>query len=335
MKILVYSAKPFEIPFLNTANINKHQVIFTPDALDTETVLQAVGCRVICIFSGDDASAIVLEKLWGLGVRFITIRSAGFNNINLKVAKSFGFKVANAPDYSPHAIAEHAVALLLALNRKIIKANEQVHTYNFLQNDLMGFNLHGKTIGIIGTGRIGSIMVKIMHGFGCKILANDLKPDDDLVELYDVTYVTLDEICKKAAIISLHIPLSNQHYDLINKEKLALMSSDVILINTSRGALVHTKALIEALEKGKIGGYCTDVYEKEKGTFFKDNSKDGIKDEQLKRLLNFSNVLLTPHQAFVTKEALHHIAEITFKNINSWVTNTVGKNELGLDMVDS
>ncbi|WP_047414606.1 2-hydroxyacid dehydrogenase [Cellulophaga sp. Hel_I_12] len=335
MKILVYSAKAFEIPFISAANINKYQITFTPDALDTETVFKAVGYRIICIFSGDDASAIVLEKLWDLGVRFITIRSAGFNNINLKVAKNLGFQVANAPDYSPHAIAEHAVALLLTLNRKIIMANEQVHAYNFLQNNLMGFNLHGKTVGIIGTGRIGSIMVKIMHGFGCKILANDLQPDDDLVELCDVTYVTLDEIYKKAAIISLHIPLSYQNYYLINKEKLALMSSDTILINTSRGALVDTKALIEALEKGAIAGYCTDVYEKEKGTFFKDNSKDSIKDEDLKKLLTFSNVLLTPHQAFVTKEALQHIAEITFKNIDSWLAHTVGKNELGLEMADS
>ena len=205
MKLLVYSAKPFEIPFLNTANKNNYQVTYTPDALDSETVLQAVGYKAISIFSGDDASAIVIEKLWDLGVRYITIRSAGYNNINLKIAKSFGFKVANAPNYSPHAIAEHAVALLLALNRKLIVANEQVHAYNFLQNDLMGFNLHGKTIGIIGTGRIGSIMAKIMSGFGCKILAYDIEPDYDLVELCDVSYVALDEIYKKADIISLHI----------------------------------------------------------------------------------------------------------------------------------
>lgn len=335
MKLLVYSAKPFEIPFLNTANKNNYQVTYIPDALDSETVLQAVGYKAISIFSGDDASAIVIEKLWDLGVRYITIRSAGYNNINLKIAKSFGFKVANAPNYSPHAIAEHAVALLLALNRKLIVANEQVHAYNFLQNDLMGFNLHGKTIGIIGTGRIGSIMAKIMSGFGCKILAYDIEPDYDLVELCDVSYVALDEIYKKADIISLHIPLNYENHYLINKAKLALMKPEVILINTSRGALVDTKELITALKHKKIGGYCTDVYEKEKGIFFKDNSTNGIKDEQLKKLLTFSNVLLTPHQAFVTKEALQHIADITFYNITSWVEGKIGENELGLEMMNS
>ncbi|MCL4139459.1 UNVERIFIED_CONTAM: hypothetical protein GTU68_044078, partial [Idotea baltica] len=284
---------------------------------------------------GDDASSIVLEKLWDLGVRHITIRSSGHNNINLKTAKSFGFKVANAPDYSPHAIAEHATALLLALNRKLVQANTQVHKYNFLQDDLIGFNLHGKTVGIVGTGRIGSIMTKIMHGFGCKILANDLEPDYDLVELCDVTYTSLEEVCKQSDIISLHIPLSYDNYYLINKQKLGLMKKSVILINTARGAIVETDALIKLLENKLLGGYCTDVYEKERGVFFKDNSKNGIKDERLKKLLSFSNVLLTPHQAFVTEEALSNIAEITFKNIDCWAEGKTCKNELGLELITS
>ena len=335
MKLLVYSAKDFEIPFLKSANKNRMEVSYTANALDSVTVIQAVGYKAISIFSGDDASSIVLKKLWDLGVRYITIRSAGHNNINLKVAKKLGFKVANVPNYSPHAIAEHAVALVLALNRKLILANEQVHNYNFLQSNLMGFNMHGKTIGIIGTGRIGSIMVKIMDGFGCKILMNDLAPNNQLTKQYKANYTSLEDIYKKADIISLHIPLNTENYHLINKEVLALLKPNVILVNTSRGALIDTKDMIKTLEENKIGGYCTDVYEKEKGIFFKDNSNSAIKDDQLKKLLSFSNVLLTPHQAFVTIEAVQNIAEITFKNLLCWKENIPCKNELGLELINS
>ena len=195
----------------------------------------------------------------------------------------------------------------------------------------MGFNLHGKTIGIIGTGRIGSIMVKIMHGFGCRILACDLKPDQDLVELCDVTYTDLDDLCKQSDIISLHIPLTYENHQLINKKNLTLMKQNAVLINTSRGAIVNTKDLIHSLEEGNIAGYCTDVYEKEKGIFFRDNSKNGIGDEQLKKLLSFHNVILTPHQAYMTHEALANIAHITFENLASWQEGRKCKNELGFE----
>ncbi len=329
MKLLVYSAKKFEIPYLKRANNNRHTVNFTEDALDSETAIQAMGYKAISIFSADDAALVVLQKLWELGVRFITLRSAGYNNIQIKAAKRFGFKVANVPDYSPHAIAEHAVALLLAFNRKLIIADTQVHQYNFMQEGLMGMNLHGKTVGIIGTGRIGSIMVKIMYGFGCHILAHDLEPDDDLIELCDVTYTTLDDLCRKSDIISIHLPLTYESHGLINSKKLALMKKDVIIINTARGAVVDTNAIIDALEENDIKGYCTDVYEKEKGVFFKDHSKEGIKDEKLKKLLSFPNVLMTPHQAFMTKEALVNIADTTFENIGFWEEGSECKNELG------
>ena len=329
MKLLVYSAKEYEIPYLKKANDQKIKVVYTKDALDSETTIQAASFDAISIFSGDDASLVVLEKLWELGVRYITLRSAGYNNIRIKTAKRYGFKVANTPEYSPHAIAEHAVALLLAFDRKIIRADAQVHRYDFLQQGLMGFNLHGKTVGIIGTGRIGSIMVKIMHGFGCKILGCDLKPDQDLVELCDVIYTDLDDLCKKSDIISLHIPLTYENHQLINRKKMDLMKHDVVLINTSRGAIVNTKDLIKTLEEGNIAGYCTDVYEKEKGIFFSDNSKKGIGDGQLKKLLSFSNVLLTPHQAYMTHEALTNIANTTFENLASWEEGHKCKNELG------
>lgn len=333
MKVLIYSAKEYEIPFLDNANKSGHKVTYTEDALDTDTAIQAMGYKAVSIFSGDDASSIVLEKLWNLGVRYITLRSAGHNNIRIKTAKYLGFQVANVPEYSPHAIAEHATALLLAFNRKIVLAHSQVIRYNFSQKGLMGSNLHGKTVGIIGTGKIGSIMVKIMHGFGCKVLACDLKPDADLVELCGVTYGTIDQVLKKSDVVSLHIPLTYDNYYLIDRKKLALMKPRAILINTARGAIVDTRALIDTLQKKEIAGYCTDVIEKEKGTFFKDHSNEGIENQQLKTLLALPNVLLTPHQAYMTPEALSGIAATTFKNIDDWVSGTVCKNELGSEWV--
>ncbi|SHJ35924.1 2-hydroxyacid dehydrogenase [Pseudozobellia thermophila] len=333
MKVLIYSAKDFEIPFLRKANKGNHKITYLREALDSETALKAMGFEAVSIFSGDDASSLVLEKLWHLGVRYISLRSAGYNNINLNVAKKLGFRVANAPDYSPHAIAEHAVALLLALNRKLILANERVHRYNFVQNGLMGFNLHGKTLGIIGTGRIGSTMAGITHGFGCPILAHDPKPDYGLTERFNLTYTSLDEVCMNSDIISLHLPLSQENHHLIDAEKLALMKPGALLINTSRGALVDTKALIEALNKNQLKGYGADVYENERGVFFRDHSKNGIRDEQLKKLLSLPNVLLTPHQAFMTKEALARIAEITFVNIDAWADGLSTKNELDVEEI--
>lgn len=331
MKLLVYSAKKIEIPFLNEANDGKHKITYSKNALDSETAIQAAGFKAISIFSGDDASNIVLEKLWDLGVRYIIIRATGFNNIQIKPAYQLGFQVANAPNYSSHAIAEHAAGLLLALNRKLILADRQVHQYNFLLNDLLGFNLHGKTVGIIGTGNIGSVMAKIMNGFGCNILAHDLEPDTNLVELCNVKYTSLEDLCKRSDIITIHIPLLYENHQLINKEKFGWMKKNAILINTSRGAIVEHKALLMALAAKQLGGYCADVYEKEKGIFFKDNSKVGIKDEQLKKLLSFPNVLLTPHQAFVTTEALGNIAKITIQNLNDFEEGKTCKNEIGFE----
>ncbi|SNZ00732.1 2-hydroxyacid dehydrogenase [Flagellimonas pacifica] len=328
MKVLVYSAKDFEIPFLQRANNGRHQVTYLKEALSLDTVFRSVGHKAISIFSGDDASSIVLETLKGLEVKYIALRSTGYNNVHLKAAEKYKLKVANVPSYSPYAIAEHAVALLLALNRKIIEANRQVRTYNFLQSNLMGFDLKGKTIGIIGTGNIGSVMCKIMHGFGCDIIAYDIHKNTSLKDLYGVIYTDLESLCAHSDIISLHVPLTKQTYDLISKETLALMKPNTVLINTARGAIVHTDALVEALENNKIAAYGADVYEKEKGTFFKDNSVNGIKDERLKKLLTFPNVILTPHQAFITKEAVQNIAQTTVENIDAWANGQKCVNEL-------
>ncbi|MBD1261057.1 2-hydroxyacid dehydrogenase [Maribacter polysiphoniae] len=331
MKLLVYSAQDFEIPFLEKANRLRHKVTFIPEALDTNTALKAVGHDAVSIFSGDDACLIVLEKLRDLGVKYITLRSAGYNNIQIKGAKRFGFKVANAPDYSPHAIAEHAVALLMTVNRKTHIADRQVHRYNFEQQKLLGFDLVGKTIGIVGTGRIGSVMVKIMHGFGCRILAHDLIENQDLVDKYGVAYVDLAQLYAQADIISLHLPLTSVSHHMLNGQAFEQMKPGVVLLNTARGAIVETKALIKAIGTKKIGFYAADVYEKEKGLFFKNNAPHDIKDENLKTLLSFPNVLLTPHQAYVTKEALTRIAEITFDNLDYWEQGKPCPNELGYE----
>ena len=331
MKLLVYSAKDFEIPFLQKVNSGRYKVKYIPDALDTNTAIKAVGFEAISIFSGDDACLVVLEKLRDLGVKYITLRSAGYNNIQIKAAKRFGIIVANAPDYSPNAIAEHTVALLMAMNRKIHLADRQVRSYNFEQKKLLGFDLVNKTFGIIGTGRIGSVVIKIMNGFGCKILAHDLIPNKKLVERYGVNYVDLEQLYKQSDIISLNVPLTRETHYLIAEAAFSLMKPDVLLINTARGAIVDTKALIKALMGNRIAGYAADVYEKEKGIFFKDNSDQGIVDENLKTLLTLENVLITPHQAYVTKEALNNIAEITFNNLDCWAKGETCKNELGYE----
>ncbi|ADV50298.1 2-hydroxyacid dehydrogenase [Cellulophaga sp. E16_2] len=328
MKILFYSSKDFEIPFLEKANTQNQKITFIKDALTSETALKAAGYKAISIFSGDDASSLVLEKLWDLGVKYITLRSAGHNNVHLEAAKNYGFKVANAPDYSPYAIAEHATALLLALNRKIVTANAQVKAYNFVQDNLMGFNLRGKTVGLIGTGSIGAAMASIMNGFGCTILAYDIAPNYELEALYNLKYKSLGQLCGASDIISLHIPLTEDNHYLINKERIYLMKKNVIIVNTARGAHVHTLDIIEAIENKQIGGYCTDVYEKEAGTFFKDFSNEELKDETLKKLLSLSNVLLTPHQGYMTNEALQNIADLTFENLNAWKEHKISKNEL-------
>lgn len=331
MKLLVYSAKEFEIETLNNANKEKYKLTFVTQALDSTTAVLAAGYEAISIFSGDDASLVVLEILKDLGVKFITLRSAGYNNVSIKSAKRIGLRIANAPDYSPHAIAEHAICLLLALNRKLIKANEQVRQYNFLLDDLVGHNLNGKTVGIVGTGKIGSILVQLFHAFGCRVIANDLKNNPYLESQYDLEYMDLENLCKQADIISINVPLTYETHHLFKKSLFDIMKPEVLLVNTARGAVVKTIDLIKAIKTKSLSGYATDVYETEKGVFFRDNSKKGIKDEQLKELISLPNVLLTPHQAFVTKEALKKIAETTIYNIDCWYEGKGCRNELGYE----
>lgn len=328
MKVLVYSAKDFEIPYLEQANNKKHKLTFTKDALSSETTMQSVGYDAISMFSADEADFITIEKLKDFGVKYITLRSVGHDNVNLRSASRLNIRVANVPAYSPHAIAEHAVALLLAVNRKLIESNYRVSHYNFNLDNLVGFDLNKKTVGIIGTGKIGSVMSKIMNGFGCKLLGYDIEENSDLVDKYDMQYTTLVNLCNKADIISLHVPLNTETYQLINEDLIYEMKDDVILINTARGSVINTEDVIEGLKRGKIGALGIDVYENEKGVFFKDHSQHLIEDDLLLRLNAMPNVLITGHQAFLTEEALSNIAETTIYNLDCWDLEKETENEL-------
>jgi len=284
--------------------------------LNMRTVQRADGFDCVSIFTSDDASAPVIRKLKQAGVKYIAVRATGFDNVDIKEAENCGITVANVPKYSPFAVAEHATALILALERNIVIADEQVHNFNFLIDDLVGSDIHGKTVGIIGTGRIGSAMCHIMDGFGCKVLAYDLQKDQSLERI--AKYVSLDELCEKADIISLHIPLNQNTRHLINKSLISRMKDNVMIINTARGAIVNTDDIIAGLRNGKIGYYGADVYESEKGIFFNDLSHSGLNDDKLKELMAMKNVLITPHQGFATMQAITNIAFTTFMNVRCW-----------------
>jgi len=328
MKVLVYSAKDFEIPYLEQANKRKHSLTFIKDSLSSKTTMKAVGYDAISVFSADEADFITIEKLKDFGVKYITLRSVGHDNVNLRTAKRLNIRVANVPAYSPYAIAEHAVALLLALNRKLIESNFRVSHYNFNLDNLVGFDLHEKTVGIVGTGKIGTVMSKIMHGFGCKLLGFDLEENKDLINTYNMQYTTLENLCNKADIISLHVPLNTETYQLINEELIYEMKDSVILINTARGSIINTKDVIKGIKKGKIGALGIDVYENEKGIFFKDRSQNVPDDDLLLKLNAMPNVLITGHHAFLTEEALTNIADTTIYNLDCWESGQETENEL-------
>lgn len=328
MKVLVYSAKAFEIPYLEKANKNQHQLTFTNEALSSGTAMKAVGYDAISIFSADEACFMTIEKLNSFGVKYISLRSVGYDNVNLRAASRAAIKVANVPAYSPYAIAEHAVSLLLVLNRKLIDSNQRVKHYNFNLDGLVGIDLNKKTVGIIGTGKIGSVMAKIMHGFGCELLGFDISEDKKLVKNYNLKYATLNDLCEKADIITLHVPLTTETHQMIDEDLMSQMKKSVIIINTARGSVINTEHAIDALKSGRIGALGIDVYENEKGVFFKDHSNDIPDDLLLMQLNAFPNVLITGHHAFLTDEALTNIAETTIYNLNCWDSGKETENEL-------
>jgi D-lactate dehydrogenase len=313
---------------LKKAIINQEAIKFVTEELTLQSVDTAKGFDAISIFVGDDASDIVLQKLAEVGVKHIAIRAVGYDNVDLSKAKSLNITVANVPDYSPYAIAEHAVTLMLTLNRKIVLGSQQVFRRNFTINNLVGFDLNNKTVGIIGVGKIGSVLAKIMHGFGCNLLGYDIKKNDLLEKEFGIKYVDLETLCRSSDIISIHTSLTPETKYLINKKLIDIMLPNAIIINTSRGACVNTNDIIDGLEHNKIGAYGADVYEKEKGVFFNDYTHKELKDDILKKLLTMPNVLITPHQAFATKEALTNISETTAYNIECWSKNIKSKYEL-------
>lgn len=328
MKTTIYSTHKFEKDILISANAEKHELIFLELQLNAETANLAQGSEVVSIFVNDDASEKVLEKLQAAGVKFLVLRSAGYNNVNLVKAKQLGMQVARVPAYSPYAVAEHAFALILALNRKLIRADSRVHDLNFSLDGLTGFDLNGKTIGIIGTGQIGGVVAKIAHGFGCRIVAVDQSQNEDYKEKYAMEYMDYDTLYKEADIITLHVPLTPETRYIINTESINKMKRGVMLINTSRGALVNTKDVIAGLKTAHIGYLGLDVYEEETGLFFEDHSEDILKDDTISRLLSFKNVLITSHQGFLTETALKNIADTTIYNLDCFEKEIESGNEL-------
>ncbi len=328
METVVYSTHRFEKDFIEKANAGKHNLRFLDVSLNQTTADLAGNARAVSIFVNDDAGKGVLEKLKKTGVQFLVLRSAGYNNVDIAVARQLGIRLARVPAYSPYAVAEHAVALMLALNRKLIRANSRVHDLNFSLDGLTGFDMNGKTVGIIGTGQIGAVAVKILSGFGCKILIVDPLENRELIEKYHVQYTDPDQLFAQSDIISLHIPLTPQTRYLINKASIAKMKNGVMIINTSRGALINTQDIIQGLKEGQIGYLGLDVYEEEGGLFFEDHSEDILQDDAISRLLSFKNVLITSHQAFLTDTALQNIATTTIYNLDCFEKNIDCKNEI-------
>ena len=317
MKVAVFSTKPYDERFLTEHNKeHRHDLVFLESRLKQETAPLANGFTCVCAFVNDDLSKEVLEHLAEGGTKLIALRSAGFNHVDLKAAKALGMTVVRVPAYSPYAVAEHALALILALNRNLHRAFNRVREGNFALEGLLGFDLHQKTIGVIGTGKIGQTFLGIVSGFGCDLIAYDPYPNNEVKEV--ASYVSLEELFRRSDIISLHCPLTPETEHLINKASLEAMKRGVMLINTSRGALVDTSAVVAALKSGKLGYLGLDVYEEEADLFFEDLSSKVIQDDTFMRLLTFPNVLITGHQGFFTKEAVSNIAETTLNNITAF-----------------
>ncbi|WP_345954429.1 2-hydroxyacid dehydrogenase [Mucilaginibacter sp. PAMB04168] len=323
MKVVAYSIKSFEKEFLAKANQKKHDITLISNPLSLETTLYAEGKDAVIVFTNDDVSAPVIEQLAAKGIRYIATRSTGTDHLDKQAAARFGIKLANVPDYSPQAIAEHTVALALTLNRQIIKAQEHGRHFDFRQEGLTGFNFYGKTVGLIGMGHIGQAVANIFAGFGCKVIGYDITPPSGAKNIIPVS---LQELYKQSDIISLHTPLTPDTKHLINSNSLKQMKDGVMLLNTSRGGLINTTDVLKALNDGKVGYLGIDVYEHEKGLFFEDHEHDTVKDSLLQDLISHPNVLVTPHQAYLTTEAVQQIADQTIKNLDMWQqSKCVGK----------
>jgi len=317
MKVAFFNTKPYEMPYFNTANSGQHHFTYIKETLTLETAHLATGCNAVCCFVTDQLNHNVLAYIKNLGINLVALRSAGYDHVDLAAAKALDIKVVRVPSYSPQAIAEFTVGMILALSRKLLSAHERVRHHNFSLEGLLGYNLQGKSVGIIGTGHIGTRVAKILTGFDCKLLAYDPAPNPKCQAL-GVEYTSLEALLKGSEIITLHCLLNEATYHLINKDTIALMQPQAMLINTGRGGLVDTLALITALKQQKIGAVGLDVYEHERGLFFADRSQAIILDDDFIRLQAFPNVLITGHQAYLSEEALINIAQTTLLNLTQF-----------------
>ena len=322
-KVLIFSTHKFEWPFLHQSFSDKGIDFQMVEArLERETACLAKGYEAVCVFVNDHLDHSVIESLKEHGVKVLLLRSAGFNHVDLKACEQNDIKVLRVPEYSPFSVAEYTVSLLQTLNRKIHRAYHRVKDLNFSLDHLVGFDLHGKTVGVIGTGKIGAQVCRILHGFGCRVLAFDVEPNRDLEKQNICEYTSLDKLVKESRILTLHVPLNTETYHLIGEAEFREMPEDSVLINTSRGGLIDTAALIQALKDRRLSGAALDVYEEEENVFFGDHSFEVLQDDTLARLLMFPNVIVTSHQAFLTKEALQGIAETTAENFISYTNQS-------------
>lgn len=332
MNVLFYSTRPYDKESMLAINNGRHEMVFTEARLDMQTAKLAQGFGAVCGFVNDIFNADILKILADGGVKLILLRSTGFNNVDITTAERLGITVMRVGYYSPYAVAEFAVTLMLALSRKVHRTYNKVREENFLLDGLLGFDLHGKTVGIVGTGKIGQVLTKIMTGFGCRVLAYDIMENAQCRTL-GATYCALDELLAQSDIISLHTPLTPETHYMINARTLAQMKRGVVLINTSRGGLIDTTALIDALKSQQLGAVGLDVYEEEGDLFFRDLSGQVIQDDVFARLLSFPNVLVSGHQAFFTREALHDIATATLQNIEDMAAGRRNANTLSADRI--
>ncbi|MGZ8901715.1 MAG: 2-hydroxyacid dehydrogenase [Limisphaerales bacterium] len=329
MKVAVFSTKAYDREFLEAANAGVHQLRFLEPRLNSETVSLAADYEAVCVFVNDRLDARVIAALAKCGTRLIALRCAGYNNVDLPAAREHGMTVVRVPAYSPYSVGEHTIGLILALNRKLHRAYNRVREGNFALDGLLGFDLRGRTVGIIGTGKIGTVVAEILCGFKCELLAFDPYPSETCRNM-GVRYVMPGELFARADIITLHCPLTTANRHLIDAAALAQMKDGVMLINTSRGALLDTVAVIGALKSGKVGYLGLDVYEEEEQIFFEDRSSLIIGDDVFSRLLTFPNVIITGHQAFFTREALEKIATTTIQNIRDFEHGVTSQNMVGV-----
>jgi D-lactate dehydrogenase len=332
MKILIYSTRPYDREFLEKANRGKHEFHFTESRLEERSAVLAKDFPAVCCFVSDNLDSRVLQNLRAGGTKLVLLRATGFNNVDLEKAAGLGMTVMRVSNYSPYAVAEFAAAMILAMNRSLHRAYQRVRDGNFRLDGLLGFDLNGKTVGVVGTGRIGSIFARIMKGFGCSLLGFDKNENPDCLDL-GMRYGSLERLLRESDIVSLHAPLTPETRHLINKETISWMKPGAMLVNTSRGGLVDTRALIPYLKECRVCAVCLDVYEEEEHLYYRDLSNEGIPDDVIARLLTFPNVLVTGHQAFFTREAMETIAETTVRNLDDFAAGRTNENVLQAEKV--